>query len=131
MNPGVSFGPLITRKILRGWSVSRERSRTGEGAGAAGATGGAGVAHPGEKEAWEDLLSLHSSLTEGGSLEEIGQGARDSMKENGRGLSWTLGKSFFMEKVIKHWHRLPRAMMESPSLEGFKIRVDVALRGMG
>lgn len=36
-----------------------------------------------------------------------------------------------MEKVIKHWQRLPRAMMESLSLEGIKIHVDVALRGMG
>lgn len=44
-----------------------------------------------------------------------------------RGLSQILGKNFFMEKVIKHWHRLPRAMMESP----FKIHVDTALKGMG
>lgn len=46
------FWPLTTRKILRGWSVSRERNRGGEGAGTAGAFEGAGVAHPAEKEAW-------------------------------------------------------------------------------
>lgn len=32
-----------------------------------------------------------------------------------------------MQKVIEHWYRLPRAMMDSP----FKIRVDEGLRGMG
>ena len=32
---------------------------------------------------------------------------------------------------MRHWHRLPRDMVESPSLEVFKSRVDVALKDMG
>ena len=30
--------------------------------------------------------------------------------------------------TFKHWHRLPRVGMDSPSLEVFRSRVDVALR---
>ncbi|KFQ07325.1 hypothetical protein N330_13531, partial [Leptosomus discolor] len=39
-------------------------------------------------------------------------------------------KNFFTKRMVKHWNRLPGEAVESPSLEVFKKRVDVALVDM-
>ncbi|KFZ56696.1 hypothetical protein N338_12389, partial [Podiceps cristatus] len=36
-------------------------------------------------------------------------------------------KKFFTMQVVKHWNRLPRQVVEAPSLDTFKARLDVAL----
>jgi len=36
-------------------------------------------------------------------------------------------KKCFTVRVVRHWHKLPREMVDIPSLETFKVRPDGAL----
>ncbi|KFQ39954.1 hypothetical protein N332_04978, partial [Mesitornis unicolor] len=39
-------------------------------------------------------------------------------------------RKFFNMRVVDHWHRLPREVLEAPSLEIFKVRLDGALSNL-
>ncbi|KFP11377.1 hypothetical protein Z169_02913, partial [Egretta garzetta] len=39
-------------------------------------------------------------------------------------------KKFFTVRVVKHWNRVPREVVEAPSLEAFKARLDGALSNL-
>ncbi|KFP09563.1 hypothetical protein Z169_08358, partial [Egretta garzetta] len=39
-------------------------------------------------------------------------------------------KKFFTMRVVQHWNRLPREVVEAPSLETFKARLDRALSNL-
>ncbi|KAK4820863.1 hypothetical protein QYF61_007868 [Mycteria americana] len=66
-----------------------------------------------------DLIALYNYLK--GGCREVGVGLFSSPRLDIR-------KFYFTERVIKHWNRLPREVVESPSLEVFKGRLDEVLR---
>ena len=37
------------------------------------------------------------------------------------------GRKFFTQRVVTHWNRLPNEVVDTPSLEAFKARLDGAL----
>ncbi|KFQ93947.1 hypothetical protein Y956_08181, partial [Nipponia nippon] len=39
-------------------------------------------------------------------------------------------KKFFTVRVVRHWNRLPREIVDAPSLEFFKARLDGALSNL-
>ena len=39
-------------------------------------------------------------------------------------------RRFFTQRAMLHWNRLPREVVDAPSLEAFKARLDVALSSL-
>ncbi|KFM05049.1 hypothetical protein AS27_15702, partial [Aptenodytes forsteri] len=54
----------------------------------------------------------------------------NGFKLKGGRLRLDIRKKFFTLRVVKHWHRLPREVVDAPSLEAFKVRLDGALSNL-
>jgi len=87
---------------------------------------------------WGDLTAAFQYLK--GACKQAGEGlftrARsDRIKGNGFELKegifrLDIRKKFFTMRVVRHWKRFPRAVVDAPSLEVFKDRLDGGLSNL-
>ena len=120
------------------WSKCRGGLKDDQRAGAPLLWGKAergGVVQPGEEQAMGRPCSS-LSVPEGAYKKDgkniFSRACCDRARSNGFKLRegrFRLGirKKFFTMRVVKHWNSLPREVVEAPSLETFKARLDGAL----
>jgi len=81
-----------------------------------------------KRKLWGDLTVAYRKAGKG----LFGRECSDRTRSNGFKLRegrfrLDIRSKFFTQGVVTHWNRLPREVVNAPSLEAFKARLDVAL----
>ena len=72
-----------------------------------------------------DLINAYKSLQ--GRCQEDGARLFSGAQHKHKKFHLNMRKNFFTLRVTEHWNRLPREIVDSPSLKIFKTRLDKAL----
>lgn len=123
---------------LRAVTFFSLRSEAGQRAGTPlpwGKTEGDGFFQDGEGSGELLLWSFSASAYEEDgykvfSRSSWGRTRGDVLKLKNVQFIWAMRQMFFTKGLVKHWHRWPREMVDVPSLEIFKVRLDMALSNM-
>ena len=91
-----------------------------------------------KRRLWGDLIAAFQYMK--GAYRKAGDGLCTrvcSDRTRGKGFKLKEGefildlrKKFFARRVVRHWHRFPRAVVHAPSVNVFKAKLDGALSNL-